>query len=153
MLPFILLRRLIAHAQFGPWSGVLVPNSFWLRSAGAYCHRIWFHCCSFTQVWPNHSYSHTLETNLHLPGAHQWSRIRASRPVQTLAATASRLTFAVLFSNVSVTSVCLLNPLTNWQHAGRSMGPSHQAYLAQATERRWLQSGKELFTNSPSNLL
>ena len=45
-----------------------------------------------------------------------------------------RLQGSRLLYSVQCCTVYLLNSLTNWQHAGRSMGPSHQAYLAQATE-------------------
>ena len=113
---------------------------FQLLLASIHRHLLSPHLIPLTQfhasVAESQLQTHTRNANLHLPGAHQWSRMRASRVVPTLAATASRHTFAVFFSNVSVTSVCLLNPLTTWQHACRSMGPSHQAYLAQATECR-----------------
>jgi len=91
-------------------------------------------------VWPNHRCRHTRKTNLHLPGAHQWSRIRPSRLVQTLAATASRLTFAVLCPMLHCVFAEFTNQLaTCWKIYGTIasslVGASHRVPMTSIRQR------------------
>jgi hypothetical protein len=96
--------------------------------------------CKCGIVWPNHSCRHTRKTNLHLPGAHQWSRIRPSRLVQTLAATASRLTFAVLCPMLHCVFAEFTNQLaTCWKIYGTIasslVGASHRVPMTSIRQR------------------